>query len=284
MMLSVLCTDDLIGRTPDDLLNVRAALPRQLVGSASPEVIVEYGIFGMCKNWPVEEAASSVKEPLLSDIPTLVLEGEFDPVTPPEYGRLVAGHLANSHFFEFRGVGHDVLSNECARITAGAFVNDPTQVPEAACLAEVTGVVFDLPRGPTAVVLEPFTDMERGFSGLVPAGWSELEPANLARGTSALDPAYFVLEATPGTAAELFANLSGQLALDAGLEPVKRAEVGNFTWDFYTFELRGNPLDLALAEEGGKAYFVLLVSPADEHDVLYEQLFLPAIEAIAPLP
>jgi hypothetical protein len=280
----VLCTDDLIGRTPDDLLDVRAALPRQLVSSASPEAIVEYGIFGLCENWPVQEAAPSVKEPLLSDIPTLVLEGEFDPVTPPEYGQLVAGHLANSHFFEFPGVGHDVLSNECARLTAGAFVEDPTQAPEAACLAEVAGVVFDLPGEPAALVLEPFTDAERGFSGLVPAGWKELAPANLARGRTALDPAYFVLEATPGTAAELFASLAAQLALDAGLQPVQRAQIGRFTWDVYAFELRGNPLDLALAEDAGKAYFVLLVSPVDEHDVLYEQLFLPAVEAMAPSP
>jgi hypothetical protein len=280
-MLSVLCTDDLIGWTPDDLLDIRAASPQQLVGSASPEAVVEYGIFGMCKNWPVEEAAPSVKEPLVSDIPTLVLEGEFDPVTPPEYGQLVASHLTNSYFFEFAGVGHDVLSNECARTIAGAFVEDPTQAPEAACLAEMAGVVFDLPSGPAVVVLEPFTDTERGFEGLVPAGWQELQPANLARGRSALDPAYFVLEATPGTAAELFALLAWQLALDPGMEPVQRAEIGSFTWDLYAFESQGNPVDLGLAEDGEKAYFVLLVSPADEHEVLYEQLFLPAVEAMA---
>ncbi|UCC77559.1 MAG: alpha/beta fold hydrolase [Anaerolineales bacterium] len=283
MMMSVLCTDDLIGRTPDDLLNVRAALPQQLVSSAAPEVVVEYGIFGICGNWPVQQAPASVKEPLVSDIPTLVLEGEFDPVTPPEYGQLVASYLANSYFFEFPGVGHDVLSIACARMTAGAFINDPAQMPEAACFAEMPGVVFDLPGEPEAVVLEPFSDAERGFSGLVPVGWNELQPANLARGSTALDPAYFVLEATPGTAAELFANLAAQLALDPGLQPVKRAEVGHFTWDFYTFERRGNPTDLALAEDGEKAYFVLLMSPADEHPVLYEQLFLPAVEAMAAL-
>ena len=283
MMLSVLCTDDLIGRTADDLLNVRAALPRQLVSSAAPEVIVEYGMFGMCENWPVVVAPSSVKEPLVSDIPTVVLEGEFDPVTPPEYGQLVASHLVNSYFFEFPGVGHDVLSIECARLIAGAFINDPTQMPQAACFAEMPGVVFELPGEPAAVVLEPFTDTERGFSGLVPAGWKELEPANLARGSSALDPAYFVLEATPGTAAELLAGLTGQLALDPGLEPVQRAPVGSFTWEFYTFELQGNPTDLALAEDVEKAYFVLLVSLADEHQVLHGQLFLPAVKAMAPL-
>ena len=143
-------------------------------------------------------------------------------------------------------------------------------------------MVFGLPSETAAVVLEPFTDMERGFRGLVPAGWQELQPANLARGSSALDPAYFVLEATPGTAAELFALLAGQLALDPGLEPVQRAEIGSFTWDLYAFESQGNPVDLALGEDGVNSYFVLLVSPADDHYVLYEQLLLPAVVAMAP--
>ncbi|MGB3906698.1 MAG: hypothetical protein WBB22_17470, partial [Anaerolineae bacterium] len=119
---------------------------------------------------------------------------------------------------------------------------------------------------------------------VVPGGWQELAPANLARGSSALDPTYFVLEATPGTGANLFANVAGQLGLDPPPDPVARAEVGNFTWDFYSFERPGgNPADLALAEDGDKAYFVYLVSTPDEHDALYQGLFLPAVEAMAPL-
>jgi len=286
MLFSVLCTDDLIGRTPEDLLNIRAALPRQLVSSADPEVIVEYGIFGICEKWPVQEADPWVKEPLVSDIPTLVLEGEFDPVTPPEYGQLVAGYLSNSYFFEFPGEGHNVIvASGCARSIAGAFIDDPTQAPDAACIAEMPGLVFDVPGEAAEVVLEPFTDEERGFSSLVPAGWQELAPANLKRGNTALDPTYFVLEATPGTAADLFANLAGQLGLDPVPEPVASAEVvGNFTWDFYRFRRPGDNLaTLALTEDGEKAYFVYLVSAPDEHRALYEAVFLPAVEAMAPL-
>ncbi len=285
MTMSVLCTDDLIGRTPEDLLNVRAALPRQLASSVDPEFEIEYGIFGICENWPVEEADPWVKEPLVSDIPTLILEGEFDPVTPPEYGQLVAGYLSNSYFFEFPGVGHDVLgATECARSIIGDFFDDPTQAPDAACVAEMPGVVFDVPGEAPELVLEPFTDEERGFSGVVPVGWEELAPANLSRASSALDPTYFVLEASPGAAAELFAAIMGQLGLDPPPDPVSSAQVGNFTWDFYSFERPGgNPADLALAEDGDKAYFVYLVSTPDERDTLYEQLFLPAVAAMAPL-
>ena len=283
MMFSVLCTDDLIGRQSEDLLNILAELPEQMVGDTDLEVAIEYGAFAVCENWPVEEADPSVKEPLVSDIRTLVLAGEFDPVTPPEYGQLVASYLSNSTFFEFPGVGHDVLSNACARAMGGAFIDDPTQPPDATCLAEMTGVAFDLPLEPTELVLEPFVSEVRGFGGLVPVGWEELAPANLRRGHTALDPTYFVLEATFGTAASLLAEIVAQLQVDENLEPVRTEEAGSFTWDFYAFDYRGNPADLALAEEGEKAFFVFMISAADEHDLLYDELFIPAVEAMAPL-
>jgi hypothetical protein len=237
----------------------------------------------MCSNWPVEEAGDWVKAPVVSDIPVLVLEGEFDPVTPPEYGQLVAGYLSNSTYFEFPGVGHDVLAIGCAREIVGDFLADPNHVPDASCIAEMPGVVFDVPREAEELVLEDYTDEARGFQGVIPAGWQELQPANLARGKNALDPAYFVLESQPGTAADLLADVLSQLGMDPELEPISTEEVGSFTWDIYTFELGGNPVDLALAEGGGKAYFVILISPPEEHETLYEGLFLPAVEAMAPL-
>jgi len=285
MTYSVVCAEDLIGQTPDDLLEIELALPEQLRSDVEPDLVIEYGIFGICENWPVEEADPSFKEPLVSDIPTLILEGELDPVTPPEYGQLVASHLSNAYFFEFPGFGHAGEStSECALSITAAFIEDPTTQPDAACMAEMPGLAFDVPSEAPELVLEPFSDEERGFSGVVPGGWQELAPANLARGSSALDPTYFVLEATLGTAADLFANLAGQLGLDPAPDPVARAEVGNFTWDFYSFERPGgNPADLALTEDQEKAYFVYLVSAPDERDALYQGLFLPAVEAMAPL-
>ena len=284
MTFSVLCTEDLIGRTPEDLLNTRAALPRQLVGTADPKVIVEYGSFGICGNWPVQEADASIKEPLVRDIPTLILGGEFDPVTPPEYGRLVAEHLSHSYFVEFPGVGHFIIADECARSIAGVFFDDPTRAPDASCVAEMPGVVFDVPGKAPEVVLEPFSDKERGFSGLVPAGWTEISPAVLTRRSSALDPTYFVIATEPFTADEMFAELARQLGVDPEMESIARSQVGNFTWDFYTFERPGGyPADLALTADSERAYFAYLVSSPDEHDALYDQLFLPAVEAMTPL-
>jgi pimeloyl-ACP methyl ester carboxylesterase len=284
MQFSVMCTDDLVGRTPQDLLNLQSELPRQLRGRADPELAIEYGVFGMCENWPVKQADPSVKDPLVSEIPTLVLEGEFDPVTPSAYAKLVAGHLPNSYVYEFPGIGHDLITaSECARSVTGDFIEDPTRPPDADCIPDMPGVAFDVPADVKPVVLEPFVDEGRGFQGLIPVGWQELAPANLLRANSSLDPTYFVIAAEPVGAEALFANLAEQLAIDPELGPVSTAEIGQFIWSFYTFERRGYPADLALAEDDRRAYFVLLLSAADERDFLYEELFMPAVEAIAPV-
>ena len=142
-------------------------------------------------------------------------------------------------------------------------------------------MVFRIPN--TELALEPFADKARGFRGLVPAGWQSLAPANMVRANSATDPTYYVLAAEPGTAAEMYARLAEQLGLDPAAEPTDEAELGRLTWSLYRLEMKGYPIDLALAEDDTKAYLVFLVSPADEHEMLYDQLFLPAVEAMEPL-
>lgn len=141
MMYSVVCAEDLIGQTPQDLINSRQGLPPQFQFDLDPQVAIDYGVFGVCRNWPIEEAGAWVKEPLSSDVPTLILEGEFDPVTPSKYGRLVAEYLSNSFFFEFPGIGHNIILDHCARTIASAFLDDPARAPDTSCIAEL-GIEF----------------------------------------------------------------------------------------------------------------------------------------------
>lgn len=74
-----------------------------------------------------------------SDLPSLVLAGIYDPVTPPQYARLAAASLRRSFYFEFPGAGHDVLSNEpCADLLAAAFLVNPDVMPTNPCLGQLT--------------------------------------------------------------------------------------------------------------------------------------------------
>jgi pimeloyl-ACP methyl ester carboxylesterase len=79
------------------------------------------------------------KEPVTSSIPTLIMEGEYDPVTPPSNGMLAAQTLSRSFFFLFPGVTHGVKSsNPCPGTIEQAFLNDPTVRPDASCISSMT--------------------------------------------------------------------------------------------------------------------------------------------------
>jgi len=285
MELSVLCTDDLIGRTPEDYVSLLEALPPQLAGRLDPEVAAEFSYFHLCENWPVEQADLSVKTPLVSDIPTLVLAGEFDPITPPDYAGLVASHLTNAFFWEFPGIGHGVVgSGHCAEAVVQAFLDDPATAPDARCIDTLPGIDFDVPQEAEAiVVMEPVTYAASGFQGVVPAGWEEPAPMNYKRGQNALDPTLFAQDAVPLSAVELRDLLAVQLGQGDMPEPMTTQVLGAFTWTLYRFAIQTYTADLALARNDNPAYFVLLVTLPEEHDALYEQVFVPAVAALRPL-
>ena len=278
MYTSVVCSE-LADFTRSDMADPEGLYPElaDVVEDLIDEVMLQ-----PCQVWGVDYLGDQVTESVAGDVPTLFLSGEFDPTVPPHLAEVASEKLSSAYLYTFPGVGHSLLSTSpCAHAMMLAFLNDPTQAPDASCLEEMPGLAFRFPMA--EVALEPFTDEQRGFSGLVPMGWQEQAPANLVRDSSAISTAYFVLEAQPVSADELFGALAGNLGLDPQPEPTGSAEIGSFTWDLYAFQVQGLPVDLALAEDGDRAYFVLLLSPSDERETLYEQLFLPAVEAMAPL-
>lgn len=285
MEYSVFCADDLIGRTPEDYLNVIAALPKQYQGSTDIEATMEYSPFATCDNWNVEESDPSVKEPVVSDAPTLLLGGEFDPVTPFSYAERVAENLSNSYAYEFRAVGHSVnASSECARSVTGAFINDPTQEPDTTCLEELGDIAFVLPGAvPDAVTLIPYENTDAGFSGLQPEGWQEVAPGTFARGATGTDQTVLIQQVVPGTTLDQFIGLvQQQLSLDTAPEAVSTREANGLTWNLYELDFRGYPADVAIAEGDGVLYVIQLVSGNnDERAFLLEQVYLPTIDAFA---
>jgi hypothetical protein len=248
--------------------------------------ILGYVQFHVCEFWDSGRAAPVENEPVSSDLPTLIMLGEFDPVAPPAWGQHAAETLPNAYAFVYPGVGHGAAEVEgCPREMLIAFWDDPTAAPDDSCISQMAGPEFVVPtEGGEAIELEPFTSSEKGVRGVAPAGWTESGPGAFTRGSSGLDETALIMEAVPWTADELFGRLAQDLGFDPGLDPVAQEQLGNFTWDFYTFESQGLSFDLALTEEGDTALFVLLVSAPAERDALYEQVFRPAVEALALLP
>ncbi len=86
----------------------------------------------VCPVWNIPPAPPSERRPVTSDIPTLLLSGAYDWLTPPAWGAAAARHLSVSRHVVFRGLGHGVTSQDpCAARLRDAFVAnpDPRTVP-----------------------------------------------------------------------------------------------------------------------------------------------------------
>lgn len=103
-------------------------------------------VYAVCASFTTGNIDPADNLPISSDIPALVVSGQFDPITPPEWGRMIAEGLSNSFVYEFPGVGHGVVrSNDCARQVATNFLNNPTITPDSSCIDSLTPPKFVLP-------------------------------------------------------------------------------------------------------------------------------------------
>ena len=236
----------------------------------------------VCEQWGAGEADAIENENIISDIPTLILAGEYDPITPPAWGQEVSANLSTSYFLQFPGVGHGAsLAGECPIAVMEAFWAEPGQEPAAACLAEMAGPQFAQGDAAADITLIPYENETFGLTGVIPEGWSEASPGVYVRGSNALDGTVLIQQAVPGvTADDLLQLLTGQLGLAEAPASTETTTIGAYTWTFYEAEAQGGMVNFALTESDGTAIIVVLFSSAAEQPALVESLFLPALEAI----
>jgi pimeloyl-ACP methyl ester carboxylesterase len=110
--------------------------------SGLPEVIARYEardlplILELCELWEVEQLPASVDAPVSSDIPTLLLSGEFDPITPPRFADEAARTLTKAFVLTFPAGGHGAaVTGECQDSVILAFLDNPRVEPDTSCIA-----------------------------------------------------------------------------------------------------------------------------------------------------
>jgi pimeloyl-ACP methyl ester carboxylesterase len=118
----------------------RLGIPNLLIGEL-PGVREELGfsdeLARFCSVWPARPAPDGASAPVVSDVPTLLLSGRFDPVTPPDYARATAIGLSHSYQVEFPIDSHVALSTgACSIGIARAFLATPDQQPPSSCTSE----------------------------------------------------------------------------------------------------------------------------------------------------
>ncbi|WDE06459.1 alpha/beta fold hydrolase [Thalassomonas viridans] len=96
-----------------------------------------------CPLWPRYRPGKAFYQPVTADIPTLILSGELDPVTPPSNAEFSDKTLANSHHIVVKQTGHTVAMTTCASDIVNEFMNvlTPAKLDES-CLEDIPDESF----------------------------------------------------------------------------------------------------------------------------------------------
>ena len=113
-----------------------------LFGDAAADSLSSDGVDTLCAIFSVEPGATLDDEPLVSDIPTLVFAGAFDPITPPDWSQQVAAALLDVTYVEMPDHGHG-MATPCPTRIRVAFLIDPSAPPDTTCVAEAMPPDFE---------------------------------------------------------------------------------------------------------------------------------------------
>jgi pimeloyl-ACP methyl ester carboxylesterase len=131
MQMSVQCAEELPFNAADEAYAAAQGIQPQIAAFYPASV---QPLFAVCQEWANVVPDPRENQPVSSDLPALILAGDQDPITPPEWGQMVSQDLSHDFVYEFSGHGHWVTrSSRCALSIALAFWNDPTIAPGYIC-------------------------------------------------------------------------------------------------------------------------------------------------------
>jgi pimeloyl-ACP methyl ester carboxylesterase len=135
MFYSIQCAEEVPFSTEQDAHRLNDTVNPRLIQAIDFSKI----FYPLCSTWNTNQPTAIENETVISDIPTLILSGEFDPVTPPAWGKLAAETLSNSQFLEFPDFGHGILGSgpdtgNCSKQIVNAFISNPDETADASCI------------------------------------------------------------------------------------------------------------------------------------------------------
>jgi len=127
MEMSVMCAEDAPFFPPPSENN------HYLMGN-----MMEKAVAIQCRVWPRGPLPEGFHDPVTADVPVLLLSGELDPVTPPEYADQVAAHFADSMSLVAPGQGHIATTRGCmGRIVSDFIIAGSSGELDTECISQM---------------------------------------------------------------------------------------------------------------------------------------------------
>ncbi len=141
MRLSVWCAEEYPFNSQTTIAEETTKYP--LVKGLKPAVFEQE----ICDIWAVQKAPAIENQAVKSDIPVLLISGEYDEQTPTKWAKAMMKNLTNSHHLIFKGWKHTPTtywSNPCAMEAANDFFNNPDRQPLPVCFEQIKSLEFKL--------------------------------------------------------------------------------------------------------------------------------------------
>lgn len=139
---SMRCTDSVLATTPQ---KVEAALAA--VDSAYHDFYMKkvHEQIEACTLWGARVPTPADTAPAVSDIPVLLMIGQFDPYSSPQWINNVTEYLPNNTRVILPALGHYVTPSTCATNIFRQFVLAPDTAPDTTCVLGMRPLTFQTP-------------------------------------------------------------------------------------------------------------------------------------------
>ncbi len=171
MYYSVICAEDAdIDPSNADLSGLRP----QIADSVESDLA---SYLEACAIWQVDTLDDFVDDPVTADIPTLLLSGQYDPITPPTFAAVADASLPNAYNVVSPYATHGVaFDGPCINQITNDFLNNPQQEPNTNCLDQLTPTkvipnnVVQLPMLAKLAILDRAFLIQTGIAALFLSG------------------------------------------------------------------------------------------------------------------
>ncbi len=217
-----------------------------------------------CAMWNVQPLGSYVDNPIVTDIPTLLLSGEFDPITPPRFAAMVAENIKGSYSYTVPAVGHGSFDDPCGFEIATQFLNDPTNEPDLSCLADEKLVFSETAPGET--VSDAYSDAAGNFTVAGPVGWENQSTSMAGVFIDGQSGSVIAVASMPGIAPQTaIEETLASIAPGFSDDPIDtlNMEMPNATWTGSVYQLDQGVQAVALTTQHGSVTFLIFGAAND---------------------
>jgi pimeloyl-ACP methyl ester carboxylesterase len=284
MRFSADCHEQVYATNPQELEEAQLSFPRtsfigmqSILGSSDT-------LTSLCNTWGAAPFEPGTNQPVQTDIPVLVLAGQFDPLYTPNQAKELAEKLSNGTFLEIPGLGHAPSFDRrstCAINLVAEFLDNPEQVLDLTCLESLAVPYYTTYTGDPPLELVPVLKEGIGLQYVVPTGWLNRGEEIYRREAYYGDFTELHIQISDTSATELLASLTnGFQGTGFDRTPARNTTryANRLNWSLYRAFLQNRPVELAISETEEQTIWILLLSQTSERDALYRTVFLPAID------